>query len=185
MALGNGIRFIWLDAYIGRDNEYDLFKKKFSQALEPTTVMPPDQIDSLICALNENAAPFLFADTISKALFLIREHRDKRICFISSGSLGEQIIPYITRTYPQVQEFYIFCAFPANYFDLVVENEPHLQIFTSELDLLVRLTRDISTRIIIQGEDYLNLYCATDALKCFENAEKLEVTAKRSILSNP
>ncbi|CAF0774062.1 unnamed protein product [Adineta ricciae] len=179
MSLGNGIRFIWLDAHIGRDNEYDQFKKKFSQALEPTTVMPPDQIDSLICALNENAAPFLFADTISKALFLIQEHHDKHIYFISSGSLGEQVIPYIKRVYPQVHQFYIFCGLQSNYFDLVVENSSCLQIFTSELDLLVRLTRDISKCIIKQGEVYLNLHSAIDALKCFESAEKLEVTANQ------
>ncbi|CAF0858005.1 unnamed protein product [Adineta ricciae] len=141
--------------------------------------MPPDLINSLICALDENAAPFLFADTIDKAWLLIQEHHDKQIYFISSGSLGKQVIPNIKRVYPQVHQFYIFCGDESNYIDLVMENLSCLQILSHELNLLVRLTRDISKRIIIQGQDYLNLNCGTDALKCFENAEKLELTANQ------
>jgi hypothetical protein len=177
MALANGVRFIWLDTHIGQDGEYHEFKRMFRTALDPTTVMPPDHIDSLICALNENAAPFLFADTIEKAIELIETHQDKKILFISSGILGKEIIPRISSTYPWVHSFYIFCAIVTNYLELVCEYRSCLQVFNNEIDLLVRLTRDISQDIINQGKAYMNLNEPKNALKCFESARILNETA--------
>ena len=178
MALANGVRFIWLDAYIGQEGECEGFKRLFRTALDPTVPMPPDAIDSLIRALNENAAPFLFADTSDGAMKLIETHRDKNIFFISSGSLGKDIIPIIVQTYPQVRRFYFFCAIKENYLDFALDYLSCLQIFDFELDLLVRLARDISDDIIKQGREYLNnLNEPHNALKCFEAAQTLNITA--------
>jgi hypothetical protein len=180
MALANGVRFIWLDTYIGQNGEYDGFKRMFRTALEPTTTMPPDAIDSLIRALNENVAPFLFADTPDKAIELIESHHDKKIIFISSGSLGQHIIPLITETYPYVHSFYFFCAVKENYVDFAYDYLSCLQIFDFELDLLARLARDISKDIIQQGEVYMRLNEPKNAWKCFENARILNMTANAS-----
>ncbi|UJR25891.1 hypothetical protein I4U23_007239 [Adineta vaga] len=177
MALANGIRFIWLDQYIGQEGECHQFKRMFRTALESTTVMPPDQIDSLICALNENAAPFLFADTCDGAIELIERENKKKIIFISSGLLGQQIIPQIKVEYPQVHSFYIFCALIEKHAEFAADYLSCLSMFDNEIDLLVRLTRNISKDIITQGKDYLNLKCPNDALKCFENARILNITA--------
>lgn len=178
MALADGVRFIWLDAYIGQEGQYEGFKRLFRTALDPTVPMPPDKIDSLIRALDEHAAPVLFADSPKDALQLIETHRDKNILFISSGSFGRDIIPTIIREYPVVHRFYFFCAIMENYVDFAIEYAPYLQIFNFELDLLVRLARDISVDIIKQGREYLNMPNeARNALKCFEAAETLNITA--------
>jgi hypothetical protein len=185
MVLANGVRFIWLDAYIGQEGEYDGFKRMFRTALEPTTVMPPDAIDSLIRGLHENVAPFLFADTPDKAIELIEAHHDKKIIFISSGSLGKDIIPRITATYPYVHSFYFFCAIIENYVDFAYDYLSCLQIFNMEIDLLIRLTREISKDIIEQGKGYMNLNDPKNALKCFETARTLHMTANRIDTLNP
>jgi hypothetical protein len=177
MALANGVRFIWLDEYIGQEGECDGFKRMFRNALEPTVAMPPDAIDSLIRALNDDVAPFLFANTHNKAIELIEAHRDKKIIFISSGSLGIHILPRIKTTYPYVHSFYFFCAIIENYIDFACDYLCCLQIFNNEIDLLVRLARDISTDIIKQGKEYMKLDYPKDALKCFETARTLNVTA--------
>ena len=156
MALANGVRFIWLDTYIGQDGEYDGFKRMFRSALDPTVPMPPDHIDSLIRALNENVAPFLFADTPDRAIAFIEAHRDKKIIFISSGSLGRDMIPRIIRTYSWVHSFYFFCAIIQNYVEFSYDYRSCLMIFNFELDLLVRLARDISEDIIKQGRAYMD-----------------------------
>jgi len=185
MTLANGVRFIWLDTYIGQEGEYDGFKRMFRNALEPTVAMPPDAIDSLIRALNENVAPFLFADTPDKAIELIETHRDKKIIFISSGSLGKDIVPHITRTYNYVHSFYFFCAIIENYVDFAFDYLSCLQIFNMEIDLLVRLSRDISKDIIKQGIEYMKLNYPKDALKCFETARTLNMTANSIDTLNP
>jgi hypothetical protein len=185
MALANGVRFIWLDTYIGQEGEYDGFKRMFRTALEPTVEMPPDAIDSLIRALDESVAPFLFADTPDKAIELIQIHHDKKIIFISSGSLGKDIVPRITSTYNYVHSFYFFCAIIENYVDLVFEYRSCLQIFNIEIDLLVRLSRDISKDIIKQGIEYMKLNYPKDALKCFQTARTLNMTANSIDTLNP
>jgi hypothetical protein len=177
MALANGVRFIWLDAYIGQEGECHGFKRMFRNALDPTVAMPPDAIDSLIRALNENVAPFLFADTRERAIEFIEIHRDKKIIFISSGSLGQHIIPHIVATYPWVHSFYFFCAIIENYVEFAYDYLSCLMIFNFELDLLVRLARDISEDIIKQGRVYMDLNEPKNALKCFEAAQTLNMTA--------
>ncbi|CAF3759649.1 unnamed protein product, partial [Adineta steineri] len=121
MALANGVRFIWLDAYIGRDGEYQLFKRRFQNTLEETAAVPPvpqDPINALILALELNGAPFLFAHEATQAVTLIKDHHDKQIIFITSGSLGQHIIPNILASYPYVYRFYIFCNYIENYTEL-------------------------------------------------------------------
>jgi hypothetical protein len=139
--------------------------------------MPPDAIDSMIRALDENAAPFLFADTPDRAIALIKENHDKKIIFISSGSLGVKIMPSIVKTHPQVHSFYFFCGYIQNYVDFAYEYLSCLQVFDHEINLLVRLARDISEDIIKQGKAYMSLFDPKCALKCFQHARTLNVTA--------
>jgi hypothetical protein len=170
MALANGVRFIWLDEHIGRDGEYQEFKKQFQNTLKPAGAVPPDAIDVLIWTLEQNAAPFLFASTPDQAIQLIRTHHDKRVIFISSGSLGQPIIPQISATYPYVHSFYIFCGDISKYVELAIEFASCLQTFNHETDLLVRLARDISGDIIKQGKLYMEVSDPKNALKCYDQA---------------
>jgi hypothetical protein len=185
MALNATHRIIWLDAYIGQDGEYHGIKRMFSTTLDPDSQYGTE-VDALICALNMNAVPFIFVDTIEKANHEIEINHDKQIIFISSGSLGEHIIPSISQTYPHVYSFYIFCAVVKNYVNFVLEYSNCLQIFCSELDLLVRLVRDISGEMIEQGKRHLIEHDPEGALHYFERSLTLEMTAnKKDTLNTP
>jgi tetratricopeptide (TPR) repeat protein len=177
MVLGNGVRIIWLDAYIGEDGKYHAFKRKFHTTLEPAASVPPDALDVLIWALTQNAAPLLFAHTPAQAATLIETHHDKRIIFISSGSLGQHMIPFIVAFYPYVHRFYIFCGDIKKYVEFGMDYASCLQMFDFETDLLVRLARDISSDIIEQGKIYMEINDAENALKCFEHSLTLNINA--------
>jgi hypothetical protein len=177
MVLGNGVRIIWLDAYIGQDGKYHAFKRKFQTTLEPAAAVPPDALNVLIWALEQNAAPLLFAHTPAQAATLIETHHDKEIIFISSGSLGQHMIPSILPFYPNVHRFYFFCGDIGKYVEFGMNYASCLQMFDHETDLLLRLARDISSDIIKQGEIYLAIQDAENALKCFEHSLTLNVNA--------
>lgn len=179
MALADTFRIIWLDAFIGQDNECHSFKRQFCTTLEPGARCG-DPLDILICALNESAAPFTFVDTPQKAIQEIELYRDKHVIFITSGSLGQQIIPRIATTYHNVHSFYIFCAIIKNYVDFAMHYLDCLQIFNSELDLLVRLVRDISMEIINKGKQHLEINDPIPALDYFERSKALEMTANET-----
>jgi hypothetical protein len=185
MVLGNGIRIIWLDAYIGEDGHYHAFKRNFHTTLQPAAAVPPDAIDVLICALDQNAAPLLFAHTPAQAATLIETHHDKQIIFISSGSLGQHMVPFITAFYPNVHRFYFFCVTIKKYVEFGMDYLSCLQMFDFETDLLVRLARDISSDIIKQGEIYLQIQDAENALKCFEHSFTLNNNANEMDKLNP
>jgi tetratricopeptide (TPR) repeat protein len=177
MVLGNGVRIIWLDAYIGEDGHYHAFKRNFQTALQPAAAVPPDAINILIWTLDQNAAPLLFTHTPAQAATLIETHHDKQIIFISSGSLGQHMVPFITAFYPYVHRFYFFCGDIKKYCEFGMDYLSCLQMFDHETDLLVRLARDISSDIIKQGEMYLQIEDAENARRCFEHALTLNNNA--------
>jgi len=179
MALANGLRFIWLDKYIGRDGEYEAFKSRFQNTLEEAAAVPPDAINVLIWAMEQNIAPFLFAHTPAQAATLIEAHNDKQIIFISSGSLGQYMIPFISAFYTHVYKFFIFCGEIANYVAFGLNYRSCLQMFDHEADLLVRLARDISEDIIKEGLLYMVVNEPENALKCFEHSLSLNVKANQ------
>ena len=185
MVLGEGVRIIWLDAFIGEDGKYESFKRNFQTTLRPAAAVPPDNINVLICSLTENAAPVLFAQTPAQAATLIEEHHDKQIIFISSGSLGKPMIPLICSVYLHVYRFYFFCYDIGKYLEFAMDYVCCLQMFNFETDLLVRLARDISKDIITQGEGYLEIDDAENALKCFEHVSTLNNDANRIDTLNP
>ncbi len=128
MALANGLRFIWLDTHIGVMGQYQTLKEQFRSNLRPVMDVPPDSINDqsnlrpvatmpldsineLICYFEEHVAPIEFVSETEDALALIQRQTDKRIKFISSGTLGEPIIPRIISEYSHVDYFYIFCGY--------------------------------------------------------------------------
>ena len=179
MAMGEGLHIIWLDAYIGQDGQCHPFKRDFQTTLQLAATVPPDSINALIFTLEQNAAPLSFAHTPAQAATLIEKHHDKRIIFISSGSLGRPMIPFITAVYTHVYRFYFFCLNIKKYVDFAMDYLVCLQLFDHETDLLVRLARDISSDIIKLGQTNMNLNDGKNALKCFEHALTLNNDANR------
>lgn len=177
MVLGNGVRIIWLDTYIGQNGNCQALKQQFENALQPLASMPPDQLNVTICALEETDTTISFVDTPAEALQLIEKHSEKQIIFISSGSLGQYILPLIMNVYTNVYRFYLFCTVTSHYIDFAMNYGSCLQIFNHEIDLLIQLIRDISSDVIAQGQIYMRMQDTQCALKCFEQALELNLTA--------
>jgi hypothetical protein len=179
MALANGLRFIWLDTHIGVMGEYQTLKKQFQSNLMPVAAMPPNSINELILYFEENVAPIEFVSETEDALASIQYEKDKRIKFISSGILGEQIIPTIVSEYTRVDYFYIFCGYARRLTEWALEHgyENCMKILDHETDLLLHLVRDASNDIIKLGKTYMDLHEGESARKCFVTAQTLETLA--------
>jgi hypothetical protein len=196
MALANGLRFIWLDTHIGVMGQYQALKEQFRSNLRPVMAVPPESvndqsnlppvaatplfnINELICYFEEHVAPIEFVSETEDALALIRRQSDKRIKFISSGILGEPIIPKIISEYPYVDYFYIFCGYVRRLTEWALEHgyEECMKILDHEKDLLLHLVRDASNDIIKLGKTYMDLSDGKSALECFETAQNLETLA--------
>lgn len=174
------VQIFWLDTYVGQLGHYNGFKYKFQDNLKVVSILPPNDIDKLTCAFEATFFRIKFFDTIEKALAGIELHRNKRIIFISSGSLGKFIIPRIVSTFFNVYSFYVYCCDISLNRDWAFEYFPCVKIFDHELDLLVRLMRDISSDAIRLGTTYLAVDDPTSALKCFEAARELDNRANNT-----
>ena len=187
MVLGNGLQVIWLDDHIGVVGEYLRLKKKFKEALLPLAAMPPNGINELIDYFEANIAPIHFFSETDQAVAFIQNQKDKRIIWISSGRLGQPIIPEIVANYPRVYYFYIYCGFIEGLRDWALDHgyEVCMQILDFELDLLLHLVRDRSVDVIDLGKAYLAANDRTSARKCFVTAETLEIKANELDPSRP
>ena len=179
MEFSESHRIIWMDQYIGQEHECQGLKYTFRSNLD-RNARQADDMDAMICSLEDNAAPFIFVSNEEKAINAIKQHFDKQIIFISSGSLGRPIIPTITSTYPNVYSYYIFCALEAEYFDLFMDHQPWLKVLSHEVDLLVRLLRDISAELMRLGRTYMDVDDPERAKIYFDRAVRLEEAANRA-----
>ncbi|CAF3648496.1 unnamed protein product [Rotaria sordida] len=180
MSSENGYYCIWLDSHIGAPGECPSFQDKFQQSLKPMNGLPPNSINNLILCFEQEVAPIKFVLDIDDALVLVQNEIDKKIIFISSGSLGKQIIPFIIKTHPHVYTFYIFCAQVSNNLNWAIDYTNCLQMFDHETDLLIRLVRDISKEFIHLGLSYLAVYDGESARKYFTTAQTLETHANNA-----
>ena len=182
MVLANGLRFIWLDTHIGIMGEYKQLKEQFQSNLRPVGAMPPNNINELICYFEENVAPIEFVSESDDALALIQNQTDKRIKFISSGTLGQPLIPQIIARYTYVDYFYIFCGYVRGLRRWTLEREYDecMQILDHEKDLLLHVVRDASNDIIKLGKSYMDLRQGEHARKCFVTAQTLEMLANQA-----
>jgi len=181
---------IWLDGTFKGDNEPPMkeeFNKKIATSASAT---PPDPIDSSICNetkedLVTNGAPVITVGTPNEAIEEIGNYPGAKFFFISSGTLGKDMVPKIVQEYPFIHSFYIFCFKMVNHRDWASEYVECLQMFDHPVDLLVRLMRDVSDYFIQQGKAYLNLDDARDALKYFKHAWNLETRANEKDKMKP
>ncbi|UJR33487.1 hypothetical protein I4U23_020932 [Adineta vaga] len=182
MALSASFAIVWLDSHIGLPTECRQLKSLFQTDLAPVVAgTPVDPIDELICCIQTYCAPISFAANIDDVLQLIRELSFdlKQIILISSGSLGQLILPKLREHGLILHSCYIFCGNMAGNVAWAVEyleDDLEIQMFDFETSLLVRLSRDLSKELIKQGEGLLNNN-PKSALKYFECARSLAETA--------
>ncbi|UJR18012.1 hypothetical protein I4U23_004913 [Adineta vaga] len=181
MVLDNGYAIIWLDEFIGAKDNNRSMKTEFQVNLVETVAVPPlplDPIDDLICAVREYSAPIDFAQTENEALKLIEYHLnlEKKIIFISSASLGREILPKIQeRKYP-IETCYIFCGHIEKYIEWslkCIKDGLEMHMFNHPTDLLIRLGRDMSNILTEDGKKLLQENKHELALKYFRFAYSL------------
>ena len=103
---------IWVDGTFEGDN-YQPMKDDFNEKIVGASASS-DPINNSICRetqedLVTNEAPVITVRTTDDAIKQIKNNPQAKIFFISSGSLGEHIVPTIVKQYPHVHSFYIYC----------------------------------------------------------------------------
>ncbi|CAF0971792.1 unnamed protein product [Adineta steineri] len=168
---------IWLDLTIGDPKEHIHLKKSFSSQADPKNETPVKLFDREYDDILDvvGAAPvgfegveFLFAAFTNAELCIkcFEENQDKRIFFITSGSLGKAVVPIILDRFPHVftdpvtdepySSIYIFCGVIANHLEWALRYRNYVQMFDFEADLLSRMVRDIGGYFLAEGKQLLD-----------------------------
>ena len=175
---------VWIDKYIGVDNEYSMLKAKFNdnvQVLQTnnTNEMEADD-DTMLCAnqdmlkkLSDEVYCLKYFCTTERALDYIHNNSQRKIFFISSGTIGQEIVPLIAEL-PQIQGIYIFCGniskhaeWARDYIDKISAMLEHQD------DLLQRLTRDIADYVEQKGDQHNANGDKVQARNCYSWSKKL------------
>ena len=180
LELASSYHIIWLDTHICSKGDYKDLKMDFSMKLLETAAVPPDRdpaVDDVIVHIREHGTPITFVDTADDALEFIKKRSVlSKVIFITSGRLGKDVIPEIHQAGLQVYRYYIFCGTMQKHVDWIMEYaEQGLSMIAldAELDLLLRLVRDMCREFIEEGRRLLNTGYAAMALKYFEYALSL------------
>ncbi|CAF1003288.1 unnamed protein product [Adineta steineri] len=178
MSIDTGYIIIWLDAHIGAEKNCQEMKKEFQHGLAEAAAVPPDLIDALICDISKCGAPIEFAQTNEDALNLIENNLacSKKIIFISSASLGREIIPEIQKKKLHIESYYIFCGnmtLHLGWGEDLINDGLVVQMFDHEVTLLTRLCRDMSNILIEDGKTSLSQKEPEIALAYFQYAYDL------------
>ncbi|CAF1226012.1 unnamed protein product [Adineta steineri] len=178
MSIDTGYIIIWLDAHIGAEKNCQEMKQKFQVGLVEAAAVPPDLIDVLICDMSKCGAPIEFAQTNEDALNHIENNLacSKKIIFISSASLGREIIPEIQKKEFHIESYYIFCGDMKRHRDWaedLINDGLEVQMFDHEVTLLIRLCRDMSNILIEDGKTSLSQKEPEIALAYFKYAYAL------------
>lgn len=186
METPQSIAIIWCD--ISFQDEYSHHSLKNDINAGTAAAAPVQQLDDISKTIVEedreqllsNAAPLFTVRTGEEAMRKIEENEGKKIFVISSGSVGEHLVPEIIEKYPQVHDFYIFTHSIYLHVGLAeAYPEYRIKMFKFATDLLLRLIRDISSYFIKHGEAFLQVDAPQDALEHFNHARNLEIYANK------
>ena len=181
MELGSAYDIIWYDLHIGKKGECEAMKMDFIMKLIETAALPPSRYDPEIdgCAMQtrHHGPPISYFDDEERLLQALEARTLlRKVYFITSGSLGKEIVPKIGEAKLKVYEYYIFCGKMMEYTEWAQEcREDGLRIkmFDFETDLLIRLARDISRELIKEGKQLLNSGHPQSALTYFKYARAI------------
>ncbi|CAF0880880.1 unnamed protein product [Adineta steineri] len=168
---------IWLDQTIGDPEKCIPLKKAFSSQADPKNETPVKLRDKDYAGILDIVGPvsvafegveFLFAafTNVESCIECFEQNQDKRIFFITSGSMGEIIIPQIISkfanifTNPETDEsynsIYIFCLNKEYHSRWARAFRNYVQIFDFETDLLSRMIHDIADYFLTEGKQLLD-----------------------------
>ncbi|CAF0880862.1 unnamed protein product [Adineta steineri] len=167
---------IWLDLHIGDPKEYIHLKKSFSSQSDPKNETPMKLFDKDEDDILDSAGPvsvdfegvvFLLAafKNAERCIECFEENQHKRIFFITSGSMGQVVVPMILGRFPHVftdsvtnesyNSIYIFCGDRAYHAQWALAYRNYVQIFDDETALLPRMVRDIADHFLEEGQKVL------------------------------
>ncbi|CAF1490022.1 unnamed protein product [Didymodactylos carnosus] len=182
---------VWLDLFIGRPEESIRLKAIFQRFIQPLNTLDQEEeaYDNPMTLLEDPRIleelkdrvyclkPFFEVDA---CLAFIRENDGKKIFFISSGTMGEKIVPQIADL-PQIHGIYIFCGnisyhaqgWAGNYVE-------HISAMLDHQDnLLIRMTKDISAYLEDKGDHYMKLLETFKAKTCYAWGIKLSMRQEK------
>jgi hypothetical protein len=168
---------IWLDSTIGDHEQCLHLKDAFSSTAHPKKETPVKLVDRDYDEILRSAGPtrvnfegvwFLLAafTDVDQCIECFEQNQEKRIFFITSGSLGKEAVPRIMarfeRTFidPVTDEaydsIYVFCLHIEYQVDWALEYRRYIQIFNHEQDLLHRMIRDIGNYFVMISKRLLD-----------------------------
>ncbi|CAF3593164.1 unnamed protein product [Rotaria sp. Silwood2] len=168
---------IWLDEHIGQPDRYQHLKKVFSTSADPKNETPVKLFDKDVTELLrvEGPLPVNFEDVwlllaaftdIESCINCFEQNQDKRIFFITSGSLGKDAVPIIierfreTFTDPVTDQpymyIYVFCHNISFQIDWAFEYRAYIHLFNFDADLLSRMVRDIGDYFLTEAKRLLD-----------------------------
>jgi hypothetical protein len=180
---------IWLDLHIGKPGQCQQLKKAFASHLDPRyqtyTTSTEQDFDNLlrtgdIVPVHFAGIPFhlLAFDNPYKCYDAFERYRDKHIYFITSGTMGEHIVPMLVANHKELfidpitqqsyNSIYIFCGNIEYHYHWLCDVADYAQAFTHEADLLARMTRDVADYCVKQGERHLQ-----NALRRYQWSKKV------------
>jgi hypothetical protein len=171
---------VWLDQNITSPDCCKQLKKAFATTTNPETKLLTNIDEQDISNLIRDDLPYgetsflqvpftfkLFSQVEPCLQYLINNSEKKRIFFITSGSLGEHIIPKILKEHQEIfqdengkiseDSIYIFCAdivkhgrWAIDYLDLDC-----IKMENDDQAILARLTRDIAKYLFSKGKIFI------------------------------
>lgn len=175
---------VWVDVYIGEDQNCEGLKDKFDanlQVLRTNNYAENEMNDdamlladqNMLAKLKEDAYCLKYFSSIDRALDFIRQCQDKRIFFISSGTIGKKIVPHIAEL-PQIHGIYIFCGNISHHTQWAGEYVDYISaMLDHQDDLLERLTRDIAVYLDKKGDRHRQNESMIAARNCYAWSLKL------------
>ncbi|CAF0724534.1 unnamed protein product [Rotaria sp. Silwood1] len=168
---------IWLDEHIGDPSRYQHLKKTFSTQMDPQCETTVDLVGADYAEILSVEGPlpihfegvhFLLAafTNIESCINCFEHNQDKRIFFITSGSLGREAVPIVlerfkkTFTDPITDEpytsIYVFSNNIADDRDWALDYCDYIQIFDFDANLLSRMVHDAGDYYFIEGKRLLD-----------------------------
>ncbi|CAF3854070.1 unnamed protein product [Rotaria sp. Silwood1] len=185
---------LWLDQSIGVSGEYIHLKKAFTSNTDPHrqawTMLTDQDYHNLMRIGSPLSVQFEGIDFLLQAfdneedcLRAFDKHEEKRIFFITSGSMGKDIVPKIMEKYSHVftdpvtkepySSIYVFCHNIALQVDWGFDYIDYVKMFNFDSDLLEHLVKDIALYFIEQGKRFHGNNNHRLALERFQWAKKL------------
>ncbi|CAF1388046.1 unnamed protein product [Adineta steineri] len=184
----------WLDKFIGDPTKYTHLKKAFGSNTDPRcetwTMLNDKDYDRMLAS--GDAVSIVFEGVVfllqafddeQDCLNAFEKNQDKRIFFITSGTMGRSAVPKIIEGHRNVftdritnesySSVYVFCHSIENQMDWCMDYLDYVQMFTHEADLLQRMTHDIADYFFERGRRIRRDNEPQEALKHLHWAKRL------------